>query len=59
MTSLMQGVGGRGQNRAEYTLPAEMFWGEDFWLETGRLKKTEFFKIANSQNCFVKISWIR
>ena len=26
--------------------------------QNGRLKKTEFFKIGNSQNCFVKISWI-
>jgi hypothetical protein len=27
-------------------------------IQNGRLKKTEFFKIANSQNSFVKISWI-
>ena len=26
--------------------------------QNGRLKKTEFFKIANSQKLFVKISWI-
>jgi hypothetical protein len=33
-----------------------------FFLEkknqNGRLKKTAFFKIANSQNFFVEISWI-
>jgi hypothetical protein len=29
---------------------------EDF--QNGRLEKTEFFKIANSQVFFVKISWI-
>jgi hypothetical protein len=27
-------------------------------IQNGRLKKTEFFKIANSQKNFVKISWI-
>ena len=27
-------------------------------IQNGRLKKTEFFKIANSQYFFVKISWI-
>jgi hypothetical protein len=27
-------------------------------LQNGRLKKTDFFKIANSQIFFVKISWI-
>jgi hypothetical protein len=27
-------------------------------IQNGRLKKTAFLKIANSQNCFVKISWI-
>ena len=27
-------------------------------IQNGRLKKTEFFKIANSQKIFVKISWI-
>ena len=27
-------------------------------IQNGRLKKTEFFKIANSQKKFVKISWI-
>ena len=27
-------------------------------IQNGRLKKTEFFKIANSQNCFAKISWV-
>jgi hypothetical protein len=27
-------------------------------IQNGRLKKTEFFKIANSQNCFKKISQI-
>jgi hypothetical protein len=26
--------------------------------QNGRIKKTEFFKIANSQKNFVKISWI-
>jgi hypothetical protein len=26
--------------------------------QNGRLKKTEFFKITNSQKKFVKISWI-
>jgi hypothetical protein len=27
-------------------------------IQNGRFNKTEFFKIANSQNVFVKISWI-
>ena len=27
-------------------------------IQNGRLKKSAFFKIANSQNFFVKISWI-
>jgi hypothetical protein len=27
-------------------------------IQNGQLKKTEFFKIANSQNFFAKISWI-
>jgi hypothetical protein len=27
-------------------------------IQNGRLKKTEFFKIANSQNFFAKISQI-
>jgi hypothetical protein len=27
-------------------------------IQNGPLKKTEFFKITNSQNIFVKISWI-
>ena len=27
-------------------------------LQNDRLKKTTFFKIANSQNFFIKISWI-
>jgi hypothetical protein len=27
-------------------------------IQNGRLKKTGFFKIANSQKKFVKISWI-
>ena len=27
-------------------------------IQNGRLKKTELFKITNSQNIFVKISWI-
>jgi hypothetical protein len=27
-------------------------------IQNGRLKKTEFFKIANSQKKIVKISWI-
>ena len=27
-------------------------------IQNGRLKNTEFFKIANSQKKFVKISWI-
>ena len=27
-------------------------------IQNGRLKKTEFFKIANSQYFFMKISWI-
>jgi hypothetical protein len=27
-------------------------------IQNGRLKKTEFFKIANSQYYFVKNSWI-
>jgi hypothetical protein len=27
-------------------------------IQNGRLKKIEFFKIANSQFLFVKISWI-
>jgi hypothetical protein len=27
-------------------------------IQNGRLKKPEFFKIANSQKIFVKISWI-
>ena len=30
-----------------------------FWKKNGRLKKNEFFKIANSQNFFAKISQIR
>jgi hypothetical protein len=29
-----------------------------FFFQNGRLKKTTFFKIANSQKNFVKISWI-
>jgi hypothetical protein len=33
------------------------FWGGKK-SQNGRLKKTEFFKIANSQIFFVKISWI-
>ena len=27
-------------------------------IQNGRLKKTEFFKITNSEKIFVKISWI-
>ena len=27
-------------------------------IQNGRLKKTEFFKIANSRYFFLKISWI-
>jgi hypothetical protein len=27
-------------------------------IQNGRLKKSAFFKIANPQNFFVKISWI-
>ena len=27
-------------------------------IQNGRLKKTEFFKTANSQNVFAKLSWI-
>jgi hypothetical protein len=27
-------------------------------IQNGKLKKTEFFKITNSQKNFVKISWL-
>ena len=55
-------------HRVADTLGAEMFGVGDFWLETlifmgmkqkkiqnGHLKKSEFFKIDNSQYFFVKI----
>ena len=47
------------------TLPAEMFGGSDFWLETNfhgdeakNSKIADSKTIANSQNIFAKISWI-
>ena len=60
---------GMGQKVLSYLLTIKLwliFMGKKqkkifFWkkkIQNGRLKKSAFFKIANSQNFFVKISWI-